>query len=81
MSEDGSTPQSTPGSDAELDLLSREKLMRDLTSKERARLLAFKQIVPLPRVVALLEADTRDKGPVAERDEDAADEDGNELEL
>ena len=72
MSEDGSSPQSTPGSDAELDLLSREKLMRDLTLKERTRLLAFKQIAPAQKTLVPLEAGD---------DEDAADEDGNELDL
>lgn len=81
MSEDGSKPKSAQGSDAERDLLSRESLIRPLTSKERAALDAPIKTSRLQKVVvAPLEEDAQ-ADCLNEDDEDAADDDWSEADL
>lgn len=74
MSEAGSNSKSVRESDAEYDLLSKESLIRPLTSKEQARLVALQKIPLRQTVMILLEKDAREDG-LGEEDEDAAEDD------
>jgi hypothetical protein len=79
MSKDGSKPKGTQGSYGECDLVSRAKLIRQLTSEDLAGLVAFDhKVVPAQKTIIPLEAGTQEDGFFEENEGGAGDDDWDE---